>query len=270
MGNVIQGVVIDGGATANTIGGTIAAAANVIAGNSTASTSQHYYTNLDIQDAGTSNNLVEGNFIGTNARNAAGLDAAYTFGAFIGYGATDNVIGGTTPGARNIISANTAYGAVIYASGTAGNLIAGNYIGTNKSGSAALGNALDGVIIYGGASANTIGGSAVGAGNLISGNAEFGLLIYDLANQNVVSGNFIGTNAGAPARLQTWTAASRSMMPIATPLAARLPAPATLSRAMASAAAHRPKQCQSRGRQPHWHQCRGHCRVGQQRAWHPH
>ena len=96
LGNVIQGVAIDGGAAANTIGGTTAAAANVIAGNSTASISQHYYTNLDIQDAGTSNNVVEGNFIGTNASNAAGLDPSYTFGAFIGYGATNNVIGGTT------------------------------------------------------------------------------------------------------------------------------------------------------------------------------
>ncbi len=55
--------------------------------------------------------------------------------------------------------------------GTTGNVVEGDHIGTNAGGSAGLGNADSGVAIYGGASDNTIGGTTAGAGNVISGNA---------------------------------------------------------------------------------------------------
>jgi hypothetical protein len=50
------------------------------------------------------------------------------------YNAPNNVIGGTTVGARNVISANLGGGIVIEGSGATGNLMQGNYIGTNAAG----------------------------------------------------------------------------------------------------------------------------------------
>src|SRR5262249_54241159 len=44
------------------------------------------------------------------------------------------------------------------------------------------------------ASANTIGGSAAGAGNLISGNSEYGLYTF-ASPDTVIQGNLIGTDA---------------------------------------------------------------------------
>jgi parallel beta-helix repeat protein len=77
--------------------------------------------------------------------------------------------------------------------------VLGNYIGTNASGSAALGNLWDGVEInY--APNNTIGGTAAGARNVISGNLGGGLAIYD-ATGNQVQGNYIGTDASGSAAL---------------------------------------------------------------------
>ena len=66
-------------------------------------------------------------------------------------------------------------------SGPIGNLVQGNYIGTDSTGTVALGNGRSGVRISSAigstdsASHNTIGGTAAGAGNLISGNKEDGV-----------------------------------------------------------------------------------------------
>src|SRR5262249_41765134 len=55
-------------------------------------------------------------------------------------------------------------------------VIEGNYIGTNPTGTTALPNQV-GVVIQGGAGNNTIGGTATGARNLISGNLQDGIAI---------------------------------------------------------------------------------------------
>ena len=56
-------------------------------------------------------------------------------------GATGNTIGGTAAGAGNLISGNTGLG--IELSSAPGNLIQGNFIGTNAAGTTALGNRID-------------------------------------------------------------------------------------------------------------------------------
>src|SRR2546423_203833 len=75
-----------------------------------------------------------------------------------------NVIGGTNAAARNVISANG--GGISLSSSE--NVIQGNFIGTDASGTIALGNALDGISFststYIG---NVIGGTVPGAGNVI-------------------------------------------------------------------------------------------------------
>jgi hypothetical protein len=79
-----------------------------------------------------------------------------------------------------------------------GNVITGNFIGTNTQGTAALANQGDGIRIDNGAT-NTIGGTLPSARNLISGNLGDGVRIVGTvvspAGGNKIAGNFIGVNA---------------------------------------------------------------------------
>ncbi len=193
VGNA-QGVEILSG-NGNTIGGLAAVDRNVISGNTG--------DGVDLTGAGATGNLVAGNYIGTNVNGTAhvpngsgGADGGND-GVLIANGATSNTIGGTSAGARNIISGNADSGVEITNSGTTGNVVAGNFIGTDATGEAGLGNlAGAGVAINIEATGNTIGGVVPGSGNVISGNAYEGVGIYDNGTTgNLVAGNFIGTDA---------------------------------------------------------------------------
>src|SRR5439155_22261388 len=70
--------------------------------------------------------------------------------------------------------------------------IQGNYIGTDITGSNALPNASRGMFV---STNNTIiGGTAAGAGNVISANVD-GIDIANSSTGNLIRGNFIGTKA---------------------------------------------------------------------------
>ncbi|HEV3083402.1 MAG TPA: hypothetical protein VGY66_26700, partial [Gemmataceae bacterium] len=126
-----EGVVL--GSSSNTVGGTTAGASNTISGNKTIGV-----------DIGVSNNIVEGNRIGTTADGSTAL-ANGTAGIAVGASAVNNTIGGTTAGTANIISGNTQYGVDITDTGTTGNLLEGNDIGTNAAGNVAIPNGRGGV-----------------------------------------------------------------------------------------------------------------------------
>lgn len=118
-----------------------------------------------------SNNKVQGNFIGTDetGKNSAGNNT----GVYIANG-TGNLIGGTNAADRNLISGNIAAGVAIDGSNS---LVKGDYIGTDITGAAALGNGLGVAIGYiASVSQNVIGGPEAGAANLISGNVAGGCL----------------------------------------------------------------------------------------------
>ncbi len=187
LGNAGTGVQILSGAVNNTVGGTSAGARNVISGNAP------YGVELD-----GNSNLVEGNFIGTNAAGTAAV-GNITFGVYINGGA-NNTIGGltTTPGtgAGNVISGNrNSNGVVINGVTATGNLIEGNLVGLNAAGTASLTNGNGGVYLRGGTSHNTIGGVLAGARNVISGNNASGVDLSDAGTSfNTVAGNFIGTD----------------------------------------------------------------------------
>ena len=81
----------------------------------------------------------------------------------------------------------------IHSDSTTGNKIEGNFIGTDPSGTQALGNAFHGVFIDRGSN-NTIGGTEPAKRNIISGNGFDGVQILgDSASGNKVEGNYIGT-----------------------------------------------------------------------------
>ena len=99
------------------------------------------------------NNQVRGNLIGTDFTGTTSIGNSRG----VRIVSSGNVIGGTTAEARNIISGND-FGVFIEGAAT-GNLIQGNYIGTDVTGTADLGNDQFGVRIRGPASKNTIGGT---------------------------------------------------------------------------------------------------------------
>ena len=83
-----------------------------------------------------------------------------------------NRIGGTVPGAGNVIAANGAAGVHLFGPGT---LVEGNLIGTDDTGAVVLANGGDGVEVNG--VGNWVGGHVAGAGNVIAGNGGDGALI---------------------------------------------------------------------------------------------
>jgi parallel beta-helix repeat protein len=142
------------------------------------------------------NNVVRANRIGVGPTGTRIPN--YAFGVYITDGAFQNFIGGADTADRNIISGNTGNGVVI--SGSVGIGVLGNYIGTNVSGTAALGNSGGGVRIIGGA-ANTIGGAIYGIipatkGNLIQYNTQGGVQLSADTHSNQVLANSIRYNTG--------------------------------------------------------------------------
>jgi hypothetical protein len=190
-----DGVSISGGSSNNTVGGTTAAALNVLSANAG--------SGVEISGSGTNGNVVEGNYIGTDVSGTLKTDGNGnplgngTDGVAIHNGASGNVVGGTASGALNVISANTANGVEIFGTGANSNAVQGNLIGTDVTGTAALGNGNDGVAVHDSAFSNLIGG-ATGTGfrNVISANAADGVEIFGSGGQlgTAVEGNYIGTD----------------------------------------------------------------------------
>jgi len=184
LGNADSGVYVTAESNNNTIGGNVSGAGNTISANGERGV---------FLDTASEGNVVEGNLIGTDSSGTVPLGNGFS-GVRVADGANDNVIGGTTSAARNVISANKDYGIHIDNS-TSFTLVEGNYIGTDVSGAKPLGNGDSGVMIEHGSNSNVIGGTAVGAGNTISGNKLRGVRIDNGSHKNTVEGNFIGTDS---------------------------------------------------------------------------
>jgi CSLREA domain-containing protein len=184
QGNNQDGIRISG--ANNQVGGTLPAARNLISGNNS--------DGIEITGSGATGNLVQGNLIGTTASGSSGL-ANYGNGIQISSSASNNTIGGTAAGAGNVISGNNSDGIEITGSGATGNLVQGNLIGTTASGSSGLANTSDGIQIFNGASNNTIGGTAAGAGNVIAFNGADGVFVHS-GTGNRIQRNSIFSNGG--------------------------------------------------------------------------
>jgi len=96
-------------------------------------------------------------------------------------------LGGTTAGAGNLISGNDNAGVQLDGSFTQ-NILQGNLIGTDVTGTKPLGN-FTGIEMQ--SALNVIGGSVAGARNVISGNI---IGINNNGFGNIIKGNYIGVN----------------------------------------------------------------------------
>jgi hypothetical protein len=154
-----------------------------------------FSTGFGIDVAGLGGNLIAGNFIGLNLAGTTGQ------GNFTGLAihSANNTIGGTTPADRNIVAGNNSNsGIALGGTATTGNIIEGNYVGTDVTGTVAIGNNV-GVFMVQASGNNTVGGTAPGARNLISGNFASGVGIA--TNNNKILGNLIGTKADGASAL---------------------------------------------------------------------
>lgn len=143
------------------------------------------------------NNLIQGNYLGVAAD---GTTAKSNTHGILLSNSSNNVIGGTTAATRNVISGN---GIGIEVGGNA-NIIQGNFIGTNAAGTAAVPNSNGGVGIFSSPfTENLIGGTAAGAGNLISGNDNTGISAN--GNSTTIQGNLIGTDVTGTKKLPNGT-----------------------------------------------------------------
>ena len=192
------------GATGNDVGGSAAGEGNFIAG----CIEPLICAAVTVVGTGTDDTLVQGNRIGTDGSGTAPLPDSQGIGISIS-GATGTLVGGTAPLAANVIAGNATgfagvHGIFIADAASTGSRIEGNFIGTNLGGSAAIGGYEDGVHILR-SGGHFVGGSAAGAGNVISGNSDDGIHIVDLsggpAAGNTVRGNRIGTDAAGTAAL---------------------------------------------------------------------
>src|SRR5262249_14302731 len=170
---------------------------NIISGNQNAIT-----LNVGTGSPGSFGNVIEGNYIGTDPSGTQVVPHSVG-GISFGPGVDDNIIGGTVPGAGNVISGQGDFGIALF--GASSNLIQGNLIGTDKTGTVALGNdennnpiGWSGINIenFGGAVANnnTLGGTTAGAGNTIAFNRGDGVDI-DSGTGSSILGNSIFSNA---------------------------------------------------------------------------
>jgi hypothetical protein len=176
------------GAPGVSIGGTGAGARNLLAGSKLGTG----YGGIRLL-GGATGAVIEGNYIGTNVTGTAAFQNN-ACGICVDSGA--HTIGGTVPGAGNLISGNTI-GINFAEVAASGSTVQGNLIGTDVTGTVDLGNLTYGIRLVRSTN-NLFGGSVPEARNLISGNDTAGVLLLgssgSMAPGNVIQGNYIGTN----------------------------------------------------------------------------
>lgn len=143
-------------------------------------------------------NRIEGNYLGTNIINTftAPATGIRTYGLSIDQGAQANIVGGTTPDARNVLYGSRESPVSISGTDTRNNRVIGNYLGLKKDGVTPFGGGGDGVDIDCGPQYNSVGGFSASERNVILSDRD-GIEISHCSPTkfNAVIGNFIGINA---------------------------------------------------------------------------
>ena len=164
----------------NTVGGTTPILRNIISGNGSG-----------IQLTNCTGNFIQGNFIGTDVSGTASI--ANNAAGVILLSAANNIIGGATTGASNVISGNDFFGLVIAESTSSGNQVIQNFIGTQSDGLNPLGNGIHG--IYFGNPAGTFASNNLIESNTIAFNSGDGIYAQ-VGTGNHFTSNVIFSNTG--------------------------------------------------------------------------
>lgn len=176
VANTNSGVAIAGGPK-NTIGGSTAAARNVISGNKE--------DGVVINKSTSTYNVIAGNYIGISANGKSKVGNGH-YGVETSSAYT--TIGGATAAERNVVSGNGYTGVVLWLSSGSNNKVQNNYIGTDYTGKVDLGNTWNGVDISNGSNNNLV------EKNVISGNTKSGVMMYQGSGNKIFS-NIIGLKA---------------------------------------------------------------------------
>ncbi len=178
-----RGIGITGGAHGNRIGGTSAAARNIISGN----TADGIVIENDAHG-----NLIIGNYIGPDQSGIKGPGNGGN-GVTVNSGSYENIVGGIGLASRNYICGNRADGIKLSGAGSESNRILGNSIGMDITGYVAMGNRGNGIAIERASARNEIGSSDSGTINIISGNLGHGISITGAGSDGtIILGNYIG------------------------------------------------------------------------------
>jgi parallel beta-helix repeat protein len=173
-----DGINIEGRAANNSVGDADPAGRNIISGN--------VAYGVDLFGWGVTGNRVIGNHIGTDVTGTRAIPN--TYGVLFDDRSNGNIVGGDGPGEGNLISGNTAFGAYVYNNGTRANIVRGNRIGTDITGTMAIPNET-GVHIDGATRDNLVDN------NTISGNVVAGITLFALyTDGNRIIRNRIGTD----------------------------------------------------------------------------
>jgi hypothetical protein len=162
IANFQTGVAFSYAVTNSTLGGTTAAARNVISGNG----ARGVLVSNSIGAANITGNQITGNFIGTDLTGTHPLGNLFSA---ITLSAHSNLIGGGAAGAGNVLAASTN-GFGIDTDQADGSTIQGNFVGTDPTGTIHLGNYLGGLSLNDGGL--LVGGTAAGEGNVIAFNGH--------------------------------------------------------------------------------------------------
>jgi CSLREA domain-containing protein len=195
MGNVGGGVRIDGAPRA-LVGGPGPREGNVISDSGWGLVACCQVTDAAgpgvlVTGAGARGTRVQGNRIGTDGTGTKVLGNALN-GVSV-YNAPDVLVGGTEPGAGNLLADNWSFGIEVGGPGATNARIEGNFVGTDASGSRVLGNRQCGILIGSGATGAVVGGDSPAARNVVSGNGTNGIEVTDETTADtLVAGNVIG------------------------------------------------------------------------------
>ena len=168
------------GGSVLTVGGAAAEDRNLISGNS---------FGIYMQEHGT---IIRGNLFGTDATGTASLGNTDTGIVCANFGGPGTTIGGAGAGEGNVISGNAR--GIWLSQGSTVNVIQGNKIGVNASGTGPLGNG-DGIFTFVGGNDNVIGGVGPGEANEIAFNSAEGIIFTTNGGSgNSARGNSIHDN----------------------------------------------------------------------------
>ncbi len=146
---------------------------NVVAGN----------WRVDVQVGSSTNAEVAGNYIGLDA-SGTHLVGISSYGIYV-YTSSGIQVGGNDATERNVVAPNGSGYGIAIDQNTNNSQVAGNYVGTDATGTASLGSGYAGIEVW--------GTSDEVQRNIVAGNWSVGVLVVSSANAGV-AGNYVGVD----------------------------------------------------------------------------